>query len=108
MLRTVQILAAASRVSVLDLQKLEVFLPVRAFFGQGRRAVTHFNPLYRSVIELTGFLHVSKVFSARDGTAPERAVIDRLIESFFPAGFYFCGHEVAHGEIVLFREKGGR
>ena len=73
----VQVAAAAARVGVLHLLEIEVVLPVRALFGQRRRAVADFDPLHAPVLVDARLVHVAEVLVAGHRAGAERAVVDR-------------------------------
>ncbi len=73
---TIFVATAMAGVSVLHLFKLEEFLPVRPLFGQGSAAKTNLDPLYFSVFNQPGFLHISQVLVAGDGSGAERSIFD--------------------------------
>jgi hypothetical protein len=86
---------------ILNLQQVEVLLPIWPFFLKRRRTITNLNPLNGSVIALSSLFHVPKVFAAGDRPPAERSFINGSVESFPPAGFHFGGNQVSHEEIVL-------
>jgi hypothetical protein len=94
----IQIAAPASRVRVLNFQKLEVLLPVWALFRQRRPAVTNLNPLYAPILELASLAHISKVFVAGDRSSPQRPILDRTFKRLRLSGLHFCGNEISHGD----------
>ena len=94
--RAVQVAAAAARVRVLNLQQLEIFFPIRAFFEEWRRAITDFDPLQGTVIELPCFGHIPEIFVAGDRSSAERPFLNGLVERLCSTGFDFCGDEVSH------------
>jgi len=104
-LLTIKVAAAASCVSILNLQEFEILFPVWALLREGSRTITHFNPLNGAVIELPRFLHIPKVLVAGYGASAEGAVFNGFVQRLFSAWFHFCGHKVAHPEIVLFCRK---
>jgi hypothetical protein len=104
-LLTIKVTAAASGVCILNLQEFEILFPVRTLLRQGSRAVTHFDPLNGAIIELPRFLHIPEVLVARHGAPTESALFNCFIQRLFPAWLHFCGHKVAHAEIVLFCGK---
>src|SRR5690349_24817737 len=67
--RAVQVTTATAGMRVLNLQQVEIFFPVGTFFRQRRVAVTDFDPLNVSVIELPGLLHISEILVSRDRSA---------------------------------------
>ena len=68
---SVEIAAAASCVGVLHFKEVEIFLPIRAFFGERRGAIADFNPLDTPVIEQQKALaEVARYLTGRD-TADE-------------------------------------
>jgi hypothetical protein len=102
---TIEVAAAASGVSILNFQELEILFPVWTFLREGRRAVTDFNPLNGAITELPRFLHIPKVLVAGYGASAEGAIFNCFVQRLFPAWFHFCGDKVAHAEIVLFCRK---
>ena len=65
-LDTVQVAAPAAGVRFLDLQQLEVLLPVGAFLSEGCGAEAHFDPLHPAVGQLTRVGHVAEVLVSRN------------------------------------------
>jgi hypothetical protein len=64
-------------VRILDLDELEVLLPIRAFFLQGRWTVADLHPPGRAVIGNPSVVHISQVLAAGDRTFAKRPVFDR-------------------------------
>jgi len=81
---------------VLNFLKFEVFFPVRTLFEKGLRAITHFDPLHRSIFQLPRLFHVPKIFVSGDRPSAERSVLNGLFERFFLTGLYFGSNEVSH------------
>jgi hypothetical protein len=104
-LLTIEVAAAASCVSILNFQEFEILFPIWTLLCEGSRAVTHLNPLNGAIIELPRFLHIPKVLVAGDGASAESAIFNRFVQRLFSAWLHFCGHKVAHAEIVLFCRK---
>jgi hypothetical protein len=94
--RSVFVAAIAPRVGVLDAQQIKIFFPVRSFFFQRWVAETCFNPGGDAVRVDTRLLHVVQIFIARDGTAAEGALVNRLHEPGSLAGFQLRFDEIAH------------
>lgn len=81
---------------ILNLQEIEVLLPVRAFFLEGCRTVANLDPLHGSILELPGFIHISEIFVSGDGSPAQGSPVDCAVQTLFLARFYFCGNEVSH------------
>ena len=96
-LRSIQIAATAPRMSILDLQQIEVLFPVRALFIERRRTITNLHPLHRAVLELPRLRHVSQVLVARHRSSSERSLLDRPIQRFFASRLHFRCDKVSHG-----------
>src|SRR5262249_39080010 len=99
----VQIAAAAARVGILNLQELEILFPVRTLFLERREAVTNFNPLHRSILEFSGFPHVSQILVTCDISSPKRSIFDRVVEGLFLARSDFRSDEISHRYILFKR-----
>jgi hypothetical protein len=92
----IQILAAVARVRVLNLQEIEVLLPVRTFFLKRRGTVANCNPLNATILELTGFSHISEILISGHRASAKGSLLNGTVESFFLSGRYFRSYEIAH------------
>jgi hypothetical protein len=95
-LRAVQVTTAAAGVRVLDLQQFEIFFPVGAFFRQRGVAITDFNPLNVSIIELPGILHIPEILVAGNRSAAERTFLNRSVERRFLTRLHLGCNQVSH------------
>ena len=94
---TVFMAAIAPRVGVLNPEKVEVFLPVRAFLLQGRCAIADFHPCGSSVFQQTGLFHIVEIFVAGDRPAAQSALSDGFQKGLFLSAFDPSLNEIAHG-----------
>ena len=105
----VVVATVAAVMRVLHFDEIEVLLPIRPLFKEGRRAVADFDPAGGAVGAKAGVLHISKVFAAGDGASAEGAVFDRLEERLLAVGLDSGAHQVAHGVFILLLIRlGGR
>ena len=95
-LRAVQVTTATSGMRVLNFQQVEILFPVGPFFRQRGVAVTDFNPLNVSVIELPGLLHISQILITGNRAASERTFLNRSVQRRFLASFHFGCNQVSH------------
>src|SRR5260370_15602092 len=65
-LRAVLVAAFTTVVSVLDLDQVEILLPIRTLLLQRRGAITDFDPAHRLVCTNPRLLHVAQVFALGD------------------------------------------
>ena len=89
--------AIAPRVGVLNPDKVEVFLPVRAFLLQGRCTIADFHPFGSSVFQQAGLFHIVEIFVAGDRPAPETTLLNGSQKGLFLSAFDTCLNEIAHG-----------
>src|SRR5215831_4093979 len=85
---------------VLDLRQVEVFLPVRPLFLQGRRTVTDLDPTGRLVRAEPRVPHVPEVLALGDRTFAESSGLDCPQEGGLAAGLHSCPDEIPHRTIV--------
>src|SRR6185503_2037836 len=95
--RTVFVPAMLAVMRILDVEQLEVFLPVRPLLRQRRGAETSFHPARDAIIANTGLLQVVLIFIAGDRTSSQRAVRDGFQQGFFTSGFDSSFDQITHG-----------
>ena len=83
----VKIAAIPAAVSVFDTEEFEIFLPVRAFFGEWRGAKAGLDPVRRAIFGESRLFHVVDIFVAGDGTLAEGAFADGAEQGEVLAGF---------------------
>src|SRR5207237_8532452 len=91
---------------VLNLEKIEIFLPVGPLLIEWFVAITDLDPLHSAVLELSSFRHVSEIFAARNGSTAKRSIENGARKCFCSSGFYFCSDEVAHLKSLTERNCG--
>jgi len=67
-----------SRVRIFDAHEIEIFLPVRSLFSEGRIAETGFHPSRNAVGAEASFAHIIDVFVPRDGSSSGASIVNRL------------------------------
>lgn len=92
----IRVAALASGVGVFDLQQIKKFLAVRPFLLQGREAEADFDPRAHTILSYARFLHVLKIFVARDGPTAEALRFYGLKQRLLFARLYFGFDQVAH------------
>ena len=95
-LRAVQVTTATAGMRVLNLQQIEIPFPVGTLFRQWRVAVTDFNPLNASVVELPGLLHISEILVPCNRSASERTFLDRSVQRRFFTRLHPGCNQVSH------------
>ena len=70
--------AIPPRVSILHIQQLEIFLPVRPFFRQRRCAIAGFHPMRRPILSHARLLHVINIFIPPDRSTTQRPLFNRI------------------------------
>src|SRR5262245_54005611 len=76
--------AVSSRMSVLHVEQVEIFLPVRSLLRERGGAKTHLDPARRAVRGQSRLIHVVQILISGNRTAPERAGAHRLEQRLFP------------------------
>ena len=81
---------------ILNLEKIEIFLPVRPFLIEWFVAIADLDPLHAVIIELSSFRHISKIFAACNGSTAKRSIENGTGKCLRSSGFYFRSNEVTH------------
>jgi len=90
--------AISSRVRVVYLEQLKVFLPIGPFFIQWFRAETGFHPVGDALFIEAGLLQVVNIFVACDGAATQRAIGDGIEQRFLLSRSDACFDQITHAE----------
>lgn len=86
---------------VLHLYQFEVLLPIRPLLFEGGRTEADLNPAGRAVRAKPGFLHISQVLAAGDGTFTQSSVFNCLEQGSLVARPDTCAHQVPHAIPIL-------
>ncbi len=81
---------------VLYAHQVEVFFPVRTFFLQRCRTVANLDPTCGLVRAKPGVVHVTQIFTLRNGPFAEGFVFDGLQQIAFATGFNTGSDEITH------------
>ena len=103
-LASVFVAALAAVMRILHSRELEVFFPVRTFFLQRRRAITHFDPSHRLVGAEPRFIHIAQIFAFGYGAFTERFALNGLKQIAFTTGFYTGSDQIAHEKKAVITE----
>lgn len=95
----VLVTAFAAVMSILHSGEIEIRFPVGTFFLQWGWAVADFDPARSLIFAETRFVHVSEIFSLRDGALAQRFALDSLQQVAFTAGFNAGSDEISHGQF---------
>jgi hypothetical protein len=85
-------------VSIPDIDKFKVFLPIGTFLIERGVAETDLNPPRDTVFAYASILHVVEVFIASHRSATQRSGLDCRQQGSFSSGLDACFHQIAHRE----------
>jgi hypothetical protein len=87
-------------VRILNLEKVEVFLPIGTLFLQRGRAETGFNPGRGSTLIYARLLHVVEIFIAGDRATAESFLRNRIQKRRFLSFLDPCLNQITHGQKI--------
>ena len=95
-LTAVFVTALAAVVRILHFRKIEILLPIRPFFQERSRAVTHFHPADSLIRAEPRLVHIAEIFAFSNRTLAERFILNGLEQVVCAAGFNTSSNKITH------------